>query len=91
MKEEEEDDVNGVGEEEVAAALAALDDGGIVEPYESNGGEDVSKSKSVEQDGSDDDLDDLDGELSTAAVLERLRKQRMETQEFLNSRQRQGT
>eukprot|EP00946_MAST-07B_sp_MAST-7B-sp1_P000520 g520.t1 len=91
MKEEEEDDVNGVGEEEVAAALAALDDGGIVEPYESNGGEDVSKSKSVEQDGPDDDLDDLDGELSTAAVLERLRKQRMETQEFLNSRQRQGT
>jgi hypothetical protein len=72
---DEEDGVHAVGDEEVAAALAALDDGGIVEPYENHGG----------QAGRGDD--DLEGELSAAAVLERLRKQRMETQAFLNSRQ----
>lgn len=64
-----------VGDDEVLAALAALDDGGIVEPYENHG----------VQAGSEDDEED--GDLSTAAVLERLRKKRMETQAFLSSRQ----
>ena len=67
-----------VGDDEVLAALAALDDGGIVEPYENHG----------VQAGSEDDEED--GDLSTAAVLERLRKKRMETQAFLSSRQEVG-